>query len=133
LLKRLKEEGFRPKINQDSRGHLTSLFFLYPKARKLWKRNPDVLFLDSTYKTNQFGMPLLNIRGVTDNDMTIQIAICFLYQETEPAYNWALDQLRHVLNKGGIEEPRTIISDREKALINAVSKSFPSTKHTLCQ
>ena len=89
--------------------------------------------MDSTYKTNRFGMPLLNIGGVTDNDMTIQIAICFLNQETEPVYDWALSQLRHVLEKGGIEEPRTIITDREKALINAITKMFPRTKNTLYQ
>ena len=119
------KEGFRPKFNQDDTGHLTSLLFVHPEARKL--------FMDSTYKTNRFGMPLLNIGGVTDNDMTIQIAICFLNQETEPVYDWALSQLRHVLEKGGIEEPRTIITDREKALINAITKMFPRTKNTLYQ
>jgi len=32
-------------------------------------------------------MPLLNISSVTNNNMTIQVAVCFLSEESEPDYN----------------------------------------------
>jgi hypothetical protein len=32
-------------------------------------------------------MPLLNIGGVTNNNITIQVAICFLSEESELDYN----------------------------------------------
>jgi uncharacterized protein affecting Mg2+/Co2+ transport len=38
-------------------------------------------------------MPLLNISGATNNNITIQVAICFLSEESEPNYNWAIEQL----------------------------------------
>jgi hypothetical protein len=38
-------------------------------------------------------MPLLNISGVTNNNMTIQVAICFLNKESELDYDWVMEQL----------------------------------------
>jgi uncharacterized protein affecting Mg2+/Co2+ transport len=38
-------------------------------------------------------MPLLNISGATNNNIIIQIAVCFLSEESEPDYNWAIEQL----------------------------------------
>jgi hypothetical protein len=78
-------------------------------------------------------MPLLNIGGITDNNITIQIAVCFVKQETEPVYDWPLYKLYYILEKGGIEEPRTIITDCEKALINSIAGHFPRTKYILYQ
>ena len=39
--------------------------------------------MDSTYKTNRFGMPLFNICGVTNDRLAFQVASCFLSGEKE--------------------------------------------------
>jgi len=38
-------------------------------------------------------MPLLNINGAINNNMTIQIAVYFLSKELEFDYDWAIKQL----------------------------------------
>jgi hypothetical protein len=88
LLKRLKEAGFNPKVDVNPQTkRLSRLFFAHPKALKLYRRNPDLLFINLTYKTNRWSMPLLNIGGATNNNMTIQVAVCFLSEESEPDYD----------------------------------------------
>jgi hypothetical protein len=59
---------------------------MHPTAIDLWKKNPDVLLLDCTYKTNRFNMPLLNICGITGNNKTPQFTLCFLSSELEEDY-----------------------------------------------
>jgi hypothetical protein len=78
-------------------------------------------------------MPLLNISRITDNNITIQIAVCFIKQETKPVYNWALYKLCYILEKGRIKESRIIITNYKKALINSITRYFPRIKHILYQ
>ena len=78
-------------------------------------------------------MPLLNIGGATNNNMTIQVAVCFLSEESEPDYDWAMEQLFNCITDQKVRQPRTIITDRELAFINAIVKRFQFFKHILCQ
>jgi hypothetical protein len=134
LLQRLQQAGFNPKVDVNPQTkRLTRLFFAHPEALKLYHRNLDLLFIDSTYKTNRWSMPLLNIGGVTNNNMTIQVAVCFLSEESKPDYDWAIEQLFNCITDQKVRQPRTIITDRELALINAIVKRFRFSKHILCQ
>ena len=38
-------------------------------------------------------MPLLNIGGATNNNIIIQVTMCFLSKESEPDYDQAIEQL----------------------------------------
>jgi hypothetical protein len=133
LLDELQHQGFAVSYTQHSSGHLQRLFYAHPASVALWKKHPDLLLLDSTYKTNRFRMPLLNIGGVTGNNKTIQIAVAFLNAEKEEDYTWAMGCLRKVMINHAIEEPSVVITDRELALMNALDASFLSSKHILCQ
>jgi hypothetical protein len=72
LINTLKEKDFFVRINtiKDNENRVTRLFFAYPKLIELLKQNPNILLLDCIYKTNRFNMPLLNICGVTGNNIT---------------------------------------------------------------
>lgn len=134
----LKEEldrlGYYNEIESDPITHkVKRLFYMHPTAIRLWKENPDVLLLDCTYKTNRFNMPLLNICGVTGNNKTPQFALCFLSSEQEVDYDWALTQLRKCMVKYDIQEPKTMITDREIALITEIDILFPDSDHLLCR
>ena len=78
-------------------------------------------------------MPLLNICGITSNNKTLQFALCFLSSELEEDYEWALKQLRGYITKYDIQEPKTMITDRELALITEIDLEFPDTDHLICR
>ena len=78
-------------------------------------------------------MPLLNINGAINNNMTIQIAVYFLSKELEFDYDWAIKQLFNYITDQKVRQLQTIITDRELAFINAIVKRFQFFKHILCQ
>jgi hypothetical protein len=48
----------------DASGRVTAVLFAYPGSLQYLQSYPDVLLLDCTYKTNRYGMPLLDMIGV---------------------------------------------------------------------
>jgi len=99
----------------------------------MWKQYPNVLLLDYTYKTNRFNMPLLNICAISRNNKVIQLRLAFLLGETKGDYTWAIRQLRNIMATSSIQEPVSIITDRELALINCIDTLFPELTHLLCR
>jgi hypothetical protein len=78
-------------------------------------------------------MPLLNICAITGNNMVIQVGLAFLSGEKEADYNWAMDYLRDIMAEHTIQEPTSIVTDRELALIRCLQTRFPTSQHLLCR
>jgi hypothetical protein len=132
LFKRLEEDPdtlfFREKRSEI--GHVQRLFIAPKQHIELCRQSPDILLLDTTYKTNRFKMPLLNICGVSQQQQPFQIAAVFLDSEKEEQFAWALRSFTDYLSLQQLPKPRIIITDRDLALINAlkaheVLKSMP--------
>ena len=71
-------------------------------------------------------MPLLNICAITGNNMVIQVRLAFLSEEKKADYNWAIDYIRDIIAEHSIEEPSSIVTDRELALIKCLYR-FPAS------
>ena len=78
-------------------------------------------------------MALLNICAITGGNMVVQVGLAFIRQEREADYNWALEFLRDIMAKESIQEPLSIVTDREIALIKALQTQFPSSRRLLCR
>ncbi|XP_038680967.1 uncharacterized protein LOC119981899 [Tripterygium wilfordii] len=100
---------------------LEDLFFAHPGSLERWRAFPHVLLMDSTYKTNRYKMPLLEIVGATATNMTFCIAFVFLHSEKVFNYTWALRCLQSTMD--GCTGPRVIVTDKELALMNASAQS----------
>jgi hypothetical protein len=70
-------------------------------------------------------MPLLNIYIVTGNNIVIQVGLAFLFGEKEVDYKWAIDWIRNLIAQHSIEEPSSIVTDRELALIVTARQKRP--------
>jgi hypothetical protein len=88
--------------------------------------------IDCTYKTNKFGMPLLDILGIDGLDQGFTVGVCFMNAESEFDYKWAISHLRSLFQDGLF--PSVIATDCDDALIHALEQSFPTirTKLVLC-
>jgi hypothetical protein len=124
LANQLEQEGFWSRIQYGSDRHVTAVFFAHLDSLIYLRAYPEVLLLDCTYKTNKYGMPLLDMIGVDATERSFCIAFVFLSGETEEDYIWALEQLKTLYEQcGGI--PSIILTDRCLAAMNAVSSLFP--------
>ncbi|KAL0215939.1 hypothetical protein P9112_008123 [Eukaryota sp. TZLM1-RC] len=80
----------------DHDGSLRNCLIAYQPASTLVNSNPYLLMMDCTYKTNQYGMPLLVVMGITSFMTSFPLAITLLSGETTDDYDWELRQLREV-------------------------------------
>jgi len=117
--------GYTFKVKLGDNGNLKALFFSKDNMLAFSCRYKYVFMMDCTYKTNRFGMPLLNIVGITSTFKTFNAGFAFLSAEKEEDYQWALEAF------GSVVEPKLIITDRELALMNAINSVFPNCIHLL--
>jgi len=70
------------------------LFWCHPDAVKLCNTCHLVFFIDSTYKTNRYRLPLLDFVGVTPTEMTFSVGFAYLEGERVNNLVWALERFR---------------------------------------
>jgi len=66
------------------------LFWCHPNAVKLCNACHLVFFVDNTYKTNRYRLPLLDFVGVTPTGMTFSVEFAYLEGERVNNIVWAL-------------------------------------------
>ncbi|KAL0231105.1 hypothetical protein GEMRC1_010510 [Eukaryota sp. GEM-RC1] len=71
---------------------------------------------------------MFHVVGFTCLNSSFSAACVFMAKETEEYYLWTLEQFKDVFNIN----PGVFLTDKEKALINAVRNVFPTSGHVLC-
>ena len=71
LISKLEEQNYVYfKRTQRESTIIEDIFWAHPTSVKSFNNFPTVLVMDSTYKTNVYKMPMLEIVGVTSTDLT---------------------------------------------------------------
>jgi hypothetical protein len=136
LLQHLESSSIKHTILKDpTNQRLKGLFIALPESITYLQLHHDVILIDNTYKTNRFGMPLMDIIGVDHNSISFFVAFAFLPDESEGSYQWALANLKglfDILHLIQQLQPSVISTDCDQALRNAISSIFPETPTLLC-
>jgi hypothetical protein len=132
LNRTLADSDFTTATKVDDSGKLKALFFCHSVSVELLAAYHHVIQVNCTYKTNKYKMSLLHFTGITSSSKTFILAFCFLAEETHLYYKWALESLLTIFNTNKIPLPDVFITNREQALINALSVVFPEASHLLC-
>ncbi|KAF4336982.1 transposase [Fusarium beomiforme] len=83
LADQLFREGFWSQFQPGPDGRVKAVLFAHPDSVAYLQAYPDVLILDCTYKTNKYGMPLLDLIGVDSCQRSFCVAFAFLSGECE--------------------------------------------------
>ncbi|XP_021864576.2 protein FAR-RED IMPAIRED RESPONSE 1-like [Spinacia oleracea] len=105
-------------------------FVSHPSMVEVLRTYPLVIGMDTTYKTNKYGFPFLEIVGVTPTNQNFLIAYAIMKDETADSYRWVLEKLKMLL--GASVSPKAILTDKEPGLLKPVAEVFPNTAHLLC-
>ena len=130
LLKTLQENHWKYAIKQDNEGRVLFFMFAHPESIRYANQYNRVFVLDCTYKTNRYKMPLLHIIGVSPSNSTFSIAFCFMQNEQEESYIWALKSFFSFLNP--LPFHPVLCTDRDLALLGAIKVVCPDNPHLLC-
>jgi len=126
------ENVWKFRVQTDENNRVTALLALNRKCFKKWFRNPWVLFMDSTYKTNRYKMPLLDIVGCNAMNSTFYVGFAFVSNEQQDMYEFVLQHLKTSYEHHQLPQLRTVLTDKDDALINAVKAVFPSADNLIC-
>ena len=75
---------------------MSDIFWTHLDSVKLLNAFNIVLLMDSTYKTNKYRLPLLEIVGVTSTGLTFSVAFVLLSNERENNFIWTAETQRVV-------------------------------------
>jgi hypothetical protein len=64
------------------------LYFACRRSLHLFLLYPEVLLLHCTYQTNRYGLPLLNMVGMTGVKLSFLVGCAFLKSESKEDYVW---------------------------------------------
>ncbi|XP_074314062.1 uncharacterized protein LOC141649264 [Silene latifolia] len=117
-------------VTDQETDELTHVFMAHPEAVKMFRSYYYVVLIDSTYKTNEYRLPLVEMVGVTPVGKSFVIAYALVTHESEEKYMWVLRKLKALLNDA--VQPNAIVTDCEAGLLNAIPTVFPDSSHLLC-
>jgi hypothetical protein len=122
---------FRTQFETDE-GPLTHLFIAYRKHIEFLMRNHEVLVLDSTYKTNRFQLPVVNIIGLTPINRLFFAGSAFIKSEKIDDYVYVFNSIKNLYDVKKLPYPRTFITDGDEEIEKAMMIVFPTSGHMLC-
>ncbi|XP_059315582.1 protein FAR1-RELATED SEQUENCE 5-like [Lycium ferocissimum] len=121
--------GFFYAIQMDVEGRLANCFWVDASSRVAYKNFGEVVVFDPTYLTNKYRMPFVQFTGVNNHHQSILFGCALLWDETEDTFEWLLRTWKEAMF--GVA-PRTIITDQDRAITNAIAKVFPNSVHHFC-
>ena len=136
LLDSLEGNASTPYFTQfDNERKLNHLLIVSASAKEICSKYSanKIWLIDSTYKTNRFGLPLAHGVGVTATGQSFTFAYCFMSAEGEDNYFWAVRLIREVFKRFSLPTYTTFVTDRELALMNALDRVFPDANFLLCR
>ena len=77
--------------------------------------------MDATYNTNQLGLVLTVLNGISSEGKNLIMGFALLAKETTENYQWLLRQLRDMNQQ---LEPKVIMTDFEASICQAIELEY---------
>ncbi|CAL8118684.1 unnamed protein product [Prunus armeniaca] len=112
-----KNESFYFKMEVDSEGRMSNVFWLDAMSRRLMGFSGDVVVFDTTFNTNRYGMIFAPLLGVNNHRQTVLFGYAFLTSETTDSFVWLLEEFKKAMLG---EPPKMIIIDQDATMSKAI-------------
>ncbi|XP_058203032.1 uncharacterized protein LOC131317502 [Rhododendron vialii] len=112
LLAKLQEYGYIKFNQKDDNDNVKDLFLSHPTSGDMLSAFPRII-------------------GVTSTERTFSAAFAFIDREKKENYTWVLENLKSMMDPDALHG--VIVTDRELALVNAITTVFPTASHLLCR
>lgn len=115
------------QLDEDQR--LTNVFWSDGLSKLDYDSFGDVVVFDTTYRTNKYNMICAPFVGVNHHWKNVLFGCAFLMDETIASFVWAFQSFLEAM---GNKAPKTIFTDQDHAMANAIRTVFPNSDHRLC-
>ena len=108
---------------------VSGIFWMSPSQQELYQRFSNIVLNDNTCKTNKFNMYLSVFMVKNNYGRFRNVANALVEDKLSSTYVWILKCLAKVTDN---KIPKSLWTDSEPGLINAIFQVFPNTQHFLC-
>ncbi|KAF7848065.1 hypothetical protein BT93_L2326 [Corymbia citriodora subsp. variegata] len=108
---------------------LTNVFWSNGVSKLDYESFGDVVVFDTTYWTNKYNMICAPLVGLNHHWKNFLFGCAFLMDETIGSFVWAFRSFLEVM---GNKAPKTIFTDQDHAMANAIRTVFLNFDHRLC-
>ncbi|OVA16834.1 DnaJ domain [Macleaya cordata] len=131
MCKNIKDEDpdFKYEFKIDAHNRLEHIAWSYASSVRLYETFGDAVVFDTTHRLDAYDMLLGIWVGVDNHGMNCFFGCVLLRDENMQSFSWALKTFLGFM-KG--KAPRTILTDQNIWLKEAVAVELPDTKHAFC-
>ncbi|KAL6909946.1 hypothetical protein ACP4OV_001204 [Aristida adscensionis] len=124
---RTNEEGmFYWDVQVDQEGRMTNFFYRDGKSRNDYDCFGDAVIFDTTCRTNKYNLICAPFVGVNHHWQNVVFGCAFLLDESVASYVWVF---KSFLESMGGQSPKSIFTDQDEAIMQAIEQVFPNTQH----
>ncbi|KAL4569221.1 hypothetical protein LXL04_024856 [Taraxacum kok-saghyz] len=120
--------NFQYAFTLDSENRLEHIFWCHAHCFELYQKYGDAVVFDTTYKVNSYDMPFGIFVGIDNNGRTILLGCALLRNEKLITFEWLFKKFTLLMKKS----PKTILTDQDPWMKQAIEKEMPYTKHAFC-
>ncbi|KAL5864407.1 hypothetical protein ACOSQ3_001921 [Xanthoceras sorbifolium] len=127
--KQLKNPSFIYAMQLDAEDQISNIFWADAKMVVDYSDFGDVVCYDTTYKFMKDGRPFSPFIGVNNHKQMVIFGAALLYDDTVESYKWLFRTFIEVMSG---KKPKTILTDEDAVVAEAIDSALPETHHRLC-
>ncbi|KAI3452515.1 hypothetical protein Pfo_009179 [Paulownia fortunei] len=127
--KKLKDPSFVYAVQLDVEEVMTNFFWADEKMLVDYGDFGDVVCFDTTYRLNKDSRPLVLFFGLNNHKQMLVFGAAFLYDDTAQSFKWLF---RTFIKAMSGKTPKTVLSDKDAVISEAIVSEVPETHHRLC-
>ncbi|XP_020175361.1 protein FAR1-RELATED SEQUENCE 5 isoform X1 [Aegilops tauschii subsp. strangulata] len=120
---------YKFKVHPQKPSKVLFIFWADGYSRKMYDLYGDSLCFDTTYKTNKYNLPFAPFVGVSGHGQNFLFACAIIQDETINTFIWLFQTFLECM---GGKQPRTVITDQDTSMKEAVPEVFNLSKHRNC-
>lgn len=127
--KKLKDPSFVYAVQLDVEEEMTNFFWADEKMLVDYGDFGDVVYFDTTCRLNKDWRPLVLFFGINNHKQILVFGAAFVYDDTVQSFKWLF---RTFIKAMSGQTPKTILSDKDAVISEAIASEFPETHHRFC-
>ncbi|KAL4591000.1 hypothetical protein LXL04_003948 [Taraxacum kok-saghyz] len=123
-----RKSGFLFEKEVDSENRLEHIVWCPVHCFELYQKYRDVVVFDTTYKVNSYDMSFGIFVGIDNHGRTILLGCALLRNEKLNTFEWLFKNFTLLMKMS----PKTILTDQDPWMKQAIETVMPYTKHAFC-
>lgn len=127
--KQAEDPMFFYSIQIDQYSRMSNVFWRDGRSKFDYDYFGDVVIFDTRYRTNQYNLICAPFVGVNHHSKNVLFGCAFLVDETTESFVWLFETFLEAM---GNRQPKTIFTDQDQAMSNAIQVVLPEACHQHC-